>query len=164
ELLHDVQVASGARGVRAFVGRPRAIRAAINKAYNRDAHAFATLDREAHAEFTSMHGVYQRTPGTVAPPARQPPPGRTRTMPAAPEPKARHVDETYLETLNVLVTLLENQRPDLRGHSAHVARLMQKISERIGLANLSGLALQAAGYLHDLGKMDVYHLTALNVA
>jgi len=171
ELLHDVQVASGARGVRAFVGRPRAIRAAINKAYNGDVHAFATLDREAHAEFTSMHGVYERTLGTVAPPAREPPPERTLTMPAppvpapaAPEPKARHVDETYLETLNVLVTLLENQRPDLRGHSAHVARLMQKISERIGLANLSGLALQAAGYLHDLGKMDVYHLTALNVA
>ena len=50
--LHDVQLASGVKEVRAFVGGPRAVRAAISKAYNGDIHAFAVLDRSAHQQFT----------------------------------------------------------------------------------------------------------------
>ena len=54
---------------------------------------------------------------------------------AAPARGARGgLGEDYLETLNVLVTLLENTRADLRGHSAQVARLMRRISERIGVS------------------------------
>src|SRR5688572_21399339 len=60
EALHDVQVASGAKEVRAFVGRQRAIKAAIGKAYLGDIHAFAALDRDAHAQFTSMLNVFER--------------------------------------------------------------------------------------------------------
>ncbi|APR85826.1 GSPII E domain/HD domain/response regulator [Minicystis rosea] len=70
----------------------------------------------------------------------------------------------YIETLNVLVSLLESSRADLRGHSATVARLTRKTCERIGLSPLQTAAFTAAGYLHDLGKMGAYHLTALNVA
>ncbi len=69
-----------------------------------------------------------------------------------------------VETLNVLVSLLENGRPDLRGHSSMVARLTRKTCERIGLSPLQTAAFTAAAYLHDLGKMGAYHLTALNVA
>jgi response regulator RpfG family c-di-GMP phosphodiesterase len=69
-----------------------------------------------------------------------------------------------IETLNVLVSLLENSRADLRGHSAMVARLTRKTCERIGLSALQTAAFTAAAYLHDLGKMGAYHLTALNVA
>ena len=58
--LHDVQLASGAKEVRAFVGRPRAVRAAINKAYNGDIHAFAVLDRAAHQQFSTMLDIYER--------------------------------------------------------------------------------------------------------
>src|SRR5215207_2619333 len=58
--LHDVQLASAAKEVRAFVGRPRAVRAAINKAYNGDIHAFAVLDRSAHQQFSSMLDIYER--------------------------------------------------------------------------------------------------------
>ena len=36
--------------------------------------------------------------------------------------------------------------------------------ERIGLSTASTSAYVAAAYLHDLGKMGAYHLTALNVA
>jgi response regulator RpfG family c-di-GMP phosphodiesterase len=71
---------------------------------------------------------------------------------------------TYLETLNVLVSLIEQSRPDLRGHSAHVARLIKKSSERIGLSEAQKGHLVMAGYVHDLGKMSAYHLTALNVS
>src|SRR3954469_10907167 len=58
--INDVQVASGAKEVRAFVGRPRAIKAAIGKAYLGDIHAFAALDRDAHAQFTTMLNVFER--------------------------------------------------------------------------------------------------------
>src|SRR5882757_6409574 len=58
--LHDIQLASNLKEVRAFVGRPRSVRAAINKAFNGDIHAFATLDRSAHEQFTTMLNVYER--------------------------------------------------------------------------------------------------------
>jgi response regulator RpfG family c-di-GMP phosphodiesterase len=45
-----------------------------------------------------------------------------------------------------------------------VARLVRKTCERIGVSPLQIAAFSAAGYLHDLGKMGAYHLTALNVA
>jgi response regulator RpfG family c-di-GMP phosphodiesterase len=72
--------------------------------------------------------------------------------------------QAFVETLNVLITLLENGRDGLRGHSAQVARLMRKMGERIGIAPAELNAYVVAGYLHDLGKMGNYHLTALNVA
>lgn len=94
-------------------------------------------------------------PAAVEPAA---PPPRNRTTPTPPgEPE-------FLEALNVLVSLLENARPDLRGHSAMVARLVRRTCERIGLSPHSTEAIAAAGYLHDLGKMGAYHLTSLNVA
>lgn len=70
----------------------------------------------------------------------------------------------YLETLNVLVSLLESSRPDLRGHSASVARLMKTACERMALGPTQTVELVCAAYLHDLGKAGAYHLTALNVA
>jgi len=173
--LHDVQLASGVKEVRAFVGRPRAVKAAISKAYNGDIHAFAILDRDAHAQFSNMLNVFERN--LVS--------DESLTLSLAKEAsqgervlgekdfKARKLgasgsggvgDESFQELLNVLITLLENARPDLRGHSAHVARLTKKIAERIGLSETTKSAYVVASYLHDLGKMGAYHLTALNVA
>jgi response regulator RpfG family c-di-GMP phosphodiesterase len=175
--LQDVQLASGAKEVRAFVGRPRAVKAAISKAYNGDIHAFAALDSDAHAQFATMMNVFERNlvseESLAVALAKDAVGERVLTdadleqgrKAAAGGAKGRGVnDESYLETLNVLITLLENSRPDLRGHSAHVARLMKKISERIGLSEISMAAMQIAGFIHDLGKMGTYHLTALNVA
>jgi response regulator RpfG family c-di-GMP phosphodiesterase len=70
----------------------------------------------------------------------------------------------FIETLNVLVSLLESSRQDLRGHSAMVARLVRKTCERIGLAPGLASAFVVAAHLHDLGKMGTYHLTPFNVA
>jgi response regulator RpfG family c-di-GMP phosphodiesterase len=174
QALHDVQVASGVKEVRAFVGRQRAIKAAIGKAYLGDIHAFASLDRDAHAQFTSMLDVFERNlvseESLTMSLAREATTGeRVITASDLQEnrggaPARGGLGEDYLETLNVLVTLLENTRSDLRGHSSQTARLMRRVSERIGVSEFVLSAHCAAGYLHDLGKMSAYHLTALNVA
>jgi response regulator RpfG family c-di-GMP phosphodiesterase len=70
----------------------------------------------------------------------------------------------FIESLNVLVSLLENNRAELRGHSSMVARLTRKTCERIGLSPTQIAATVASAYLHDIGKMGAYHLTALNVS
>ena len=70
----------------------------------------------------------------------------------------------YMESLRVLVGLLENERRNLRGHSATVARLALDICERISLPDDHVRDVVLASYLHDFGKMGALHLTALNVA
>jgi response regulator RpfG family c-di-GMP phosphodiesterase len=176
QAINDVQVASGVKEVRAFVGRPRAIKAAIGKAYLGDIHAFAALDRDAHAQFTSMLDVFERNlvseESLTMSLAREATTGErvltgSDLEHAGKQQAARGrgaLDDAYLETLNVLVSLLENSRQELRGHSAQVARLMRRISERIGVSEFVLSAHVAAAYVHDLGKMGAYHLTALNAA
>ncbi len=173
--LHDVQLASGAKEVRAFVGRARAVRAAINKAYNGDIHAFAVLDRAAHEQFTTLLNAYERNlvseESMAVSLANE---GTPRERVLSGDELEKGASDTagtgsvgsgsYLEILNVLVSLIEQSRPDLRGHSALVARLMKKISERIGLSEAQAGRMVMAAYLHDIGKMSAYHLTALNVS
>ncbi|MEM6786748.1 MAG: HD domain-containing phosphohydrolase [Myxococcota bacterium] len=71
---------------------------------------------------------------------------------------------SLLESLRVLVGLLENERPNTRGHSAVVAQLAANICERVNLTDGETQPVLIASYLHDLGKMGDKHLTALNVA
>jgi response regulator RpfG family c-di-GMP phosphodiesterase len=70
----------------------------------------------------------------------------------------------YIETLNVLVALLEQERGELRGHSMLVVRIARRMCERLGLTSDESDAIAIASYLHDLGKSSALHLTALNVA
>jgi response regulator RpfG family c-di-GMP phosphodiesterase len=69
---------------------------------------------------------------------------------------------SFVELLNVLVSLLESSRADLRGHSALVARLMRRMAEKLSLEPGTTAMLVAAAFIHDLGKMGQYHLTPLN--
>ena len=93
-----------------------------------------------------------------------PAPAPEPAKPAAPPPPPVTLTTDYVETLNVLVSLLENTRPDLRGHSAQCARLMKRLADRMGLSPVQGAAFAVAAYIHDIGKAGTYHLTALNVA
>ena len=70
----------------------------------------------------------------------------------------------YLESLRVLVGLLESDRAQLRAHSSAVARFSMSLCERISLPKQHTQAIVLASYLHDLGKMGSLHLTALNTA
>jgi response regulator RpfG family c-di-GMP phosphodiesterase len=72
---------------------------------------------------------------------------------------------SYIETVKVLVSLLDQGRGELRGHSAHVAALSVKIADRLAMSQAEKNSLLVAAYLHDVGKTDsAYHLTALNVS
>lgn len=173
--IQEIKLAASLKDVHAFVARPASVKAAINKAYNGDIHAFAVLDRSAHEQFTTMLNVYERNLVSEESMSLSLADERGRVQmfderdlkdQRSPAVAGRGgvTSDSYLETLNVLISLIENSRPDLRGHSAQVARLMKKISERIGLSEQDRAAMVLAGYIHDLGKMSAYHLTALNVA
>lgn len=176
EMLDEVRLASGAKEVRALVVRPAAAKAAFNKVYLGDIHAFANIDKKAQEQFAMLMNVYERnllTEDSMSV-ALAKTTERERMISADDFERARGpskasvaggiAPDDYIETLNVLVSLIENGRADLRGHSAQVARLARKLAERLGLEarEINGIAI--AAYLHDLGKTGAYHLTALNVA
>ncbi len=69
----------------------------------------------------------------------------------------------YLETLNVLVTLIEQLQQDRGGHSMRVARVCEQVGERIGLTPPQVQGILVAAYLHDVGVSSASHVTALDV-
>jgi response regulator RpfG family c-di-GMP phosphodiesterase len=187
ESLHEAQLASGAREVKAVLARPAAVRALISKAYTGDIHAFAMFDRQAHEQLQAMlHGPGRRI---VLDPAKSdanfepqtsrfervlepkdlsksaaPKPVKTAPVPppaAAPSEKSGS-GASFVELLHVLVSLLETSRADLRGHSAQVARLMRRMAEKMSLDATTTAVLVSAAFVHDLGKMGSFHLTSLN--
>ncbi len=72
--------------------------------------------------------------------------------------------EVYLETLGVLVTLIEQLNQDRGGHSMRVARVSQQICERIRLTKPQVQGILIAAYLHDLGVSADSHLTPFDAA
>jgi response regulator RpfG family c-di-GMP phosphodiesterase len=207
DMLRNVQSISGVKSVKAFVARPRAVRAAIARAHAGDLQAFARLEAASQAD---MRGFLDVRGGTEAPPARPPtiervrkppelpkaspppvpsppsppvpaspeersrlgslgppPPSPAAAAPAAlpiPERSASYTLDEMTDLLNVLISLLENTRVDLRGHSAQVGRLMRRVVERMNLPPRIIGALVVAAYVHDLGKMAQFHLTPLNAS
>jgi response regulator RpfG family c-di-GMP phosphodiesterase len=177
EALRELTMTSSLREVRAFVARPAAVKAALSKAYGGDIHAFAVLDRTAHEQFKTMLNVYERNLLSDEEMARSLADTNTRertigegsigkqsTGSASASGAGGPGADAYLEMINVMVSLLENGRAELRGHSGHVARITKKMCERVGIAKVEVNAIVAAAYLHDLGKMSAYHLTSLNVS
>jgi response regulator RpfG family c-di-GMP phosphodiesterase len=176
-VVQELKVVAAVKQVQLFVGRPRAVKAAIVKAYGGDIHAFAALDRGAHEQFTTMLNVFERnlvSEESMATSLARESVTRERVL-TTNDLESGHSEgnflrqegvglDAYQETLNVLITVLENGRGELRGHSAHVVRLMRKLAERIGVSDMQKVAFVIAAQLHDLGKMGTYHLTALNVA
>jgi response regulator RpfG family c-di-GMP phosphodiesterase len=177
ESLREVQLASGAREVKAILARPAAVKALIAKAYGGDIHAFALLDRQAHAQFQAMLDVYERNVVSDDSVAMSVARAETKTLGRermlSPEDMSRAAATTgktesgtfsasFLELLNVLVSLLESTRVDLRGHSSEVARLARRIADKMGFDAAANAALVAGAFVHDLGKMGPYHLTTLN--
>jgi response regulator RpfG family c-di-GMP phosphodiesterase len=72
--------------------------------------------------------------------------------------------EVYLETLSVLVTLIEQLNQDRGGHSMRVARVCQQVGERIRLTTPQVQGILIAAYLHDVGVSADSHVTPFDVA
>ncbi len=72
--------------------------------------------------------------------------------------------QVYLETLNVLVTLIEQLNRDRGGHAARVARLCEQLGDRIRLTKTQVQGILIAAYLHDVGISTESHVTPLDVA
>jgi response regulator RpfG family c-di-GMP phosphodiesterase len=194
EALRNAQGVSQARRIQAIVARPRAVRSAIARAYGGDVSAFAWMDLEAQGEMYgfgavtrgSRFGDARSTPIQAPPqPLQRPPTGgfEVQPLPVAPapppaaapvaaaptaraktEPGITHAFDDVLEMMNVFVSLLENDRPDLRGHSAQVGRLTRRVGEKMAVPREVISSYVAAAYAHDVGKAGQYHLTALNVS
>jgi response regulator RpfG family c-di-GMP phosphodiesterase len=180
DTIREVQLASGAREIKPVLARPAAVKALIAKAYGGDIHSFALLDRQAHMQFHAMLDAYEsnlltddaRTTSVARSEAKM----RSRERVLSEKDMAHNAAAatgeagesasaaSTLELLNVLVSLIEGSRADLRGHSSEVARLARQMAEKMGLDEAGVGALVAAGYVHDLGKMGQYHLTSLNCA
>ncbi|MDO9018573.1 MAG: DUF4388 domain-containing protein [Deltaproteobacteria bacterium] len=175
-VLSTVQQASNARDVRVYVARPAAVRAAILKHYAGELYAFAQVDTTGREQYLSMIDLYAQhsIQGPTAPSSAPATPTTERRervvsdsdVARAPmrAPSSATSKASFLELATVLVSLLENNRGELRGHSPLVSRWMRKLAERIRLAPEEVHALVLAALLHDVGKAATYHLTALNVA
>jgi len=89
---------------------------------------------------------------------------RSGTMPPSSAVASQQIlqHETTVELLTVMVSLLENNRQELRGHSSQVARLLRRVAERMNLDRAETYAIIVAGLVHDIGRMGQFHLTSLN--
>ncbi len=184
DVAKQVQIATNAKEVRVYVSRPAAVRAAIGKHYGGDIHAFAHVDIKGIEQYRSMMNAYERnliSEESLATAIGSAERRKERVIDGASIKRGDHraaggrpaatggqsvgvANEDYLETLTVLVSLLENNRGELRGHSALMARVIRKAAERIGLSPAEVQSMVCAALLHDIGKTGSYHLTALNVA
>ncbi|MDB4975046.1 MAG: Two-component system response regulator OmpR [Myxococcaceae bacterium] len=220
EIAREVRMVTRVPNVRPYLARPAAVRAAINKHYNGDIHAFSKVEQRNVKKTEAMfrgygHNMFdeetiasrsatglrstltalpdpqtgsrplpdppsyerpledlrQSRPGLGVPPP-VPPAASTREFPAPARmtpislggQESSVTFASSIEVQNVLVSLLENQRQELRGHSAQVSRFMQKLGDHMQLSRADVYALRLCGLLHDVGKTSSYHLTALNVA
>jgi response regulator RpfG family c-di-GMP phosphodiesterase len=150
-----------------------------------------SIKRGSVKRITADSSLSAPPPPMAPPPVPQPQPSRSVRQPSQPEflppaqepssltnrlgsiaddahdSKSGHLsnpfhNDTTIELLTVMVSLLENARQELRGHSSQVARLLRRVAERMNLDKGDTYAIVVAGHIHDLGKMGQFHLTALN--
>lgn len=182
-MLDEIALITGMSEVYAYVGLRSAIAAAIKKHYYGDPTAFAALEaggpQALRADVSTMASAYEsssQTGGRNAPSLQL----RFETDPRMRLKAATHVgrmptklgdaltlmgprgglgENDYVETLNILVGLLEQSRPHHRGHSGQLARQAAIVGRRMGLPPKELSALAIAAYLHDLGKPADRHFT-----
>jgi HD-GYP domain-containing protein (c-di-GMP phosphodiesterase class II) len=186
-MLAEIQELSGAREVKAFVARPAAVAACIRKHHAGEVGAFAGLgpvgvSASFDAQVLLPDGrlappaasvspapaqVQSRTPADPVP--RSAPAGRRELEPperphATPSTSASTstVDARVTAALEVAATLADASRGELRGHSSVVALLVRRMGELRGLPADELVALYSAGLVHDFGKPNEVHVTALS--
>jgi HD-GYP domain-containing protein (c-di-GMP phosphodiesterase class II) len=175
KLMDEIALVTGMTEVYAYVGLRSTIAAAIRKHYYGDPTAFASLEGGAQmrTDVSAIATAYESTTGTVPKSSLQlradtdarirlqrlGPPGRPNTSrsEALLSSRGTVADTDYIETLNILVTMLERDRKHHRGHSAQLARQAAVVARRLGLPPRDVASVSIAGYMHDLGKPPERH-------
>ena len=182
EGLEEARIISGMEKVQVYVAQRDAVRALIKKHYQGDVHAFDMLDKEKQSKFDEtmeMHidpsleqsiQVEERAePMSSGPAVSKSAKGSqitsswTRAIEAV-RKGSLVSDNDFIETLNILVGLIEMQIENRQGHSARVAKAVKRISERMGLKEHQIHHNIIAAYLHELGKRASSHLTLMSIA
>ena len=168
-LVKEIAIVTDMTEVFAYVGVRSAIQAAIKKHYYGDPTAFSSMQSGAsmQQDARKLAGAYEgnesRIEGT-----RSSSSGSGKTSSRVNPTQLREAlgavrgtvgENDFVETLNILVSLLEMPRKEFRGHSAQVARQSQLIARRIGLQPRDVSHTSVAAYLHDLGKKPDKHFT-----
>ena len=185
-LVKEITLVTEMDEVFAYVGVRSAIVAAIKKHYYGDHTAFAALEQGGvqalRSDVATMQRAYDSDSRIGPVPGSNPGQsvmldgsGRSRETSTGKGTSSRvnptqlrealgavrgTVGETdFVETLNILVGLMEMNRKEFRGHSAQVARQSTLIARRIGLSPRDVAHISIASYLHDLGKRPDKHFT-----
>lgn len=182
-LIDEILLVTNMQEIYAYVGLRSAISAAIKKHYYGDPTAFAALEsggpQALRSDVSAMSGAYEsssQSSGKSAPglqlrfdtDARMRVKATTQVgrMPtqlrdpvSSVGPRGGLAENDYIETLNILVGMLEQSRPHHRGHSAQLARQASIVGRRLGMPPKELAALAIAAYLHDLGKPNDKHFS-----
>ncbi len=184
--IEELKIVANLTDAVVFVGTRASLIAAIRRHYYGDSAAFDDLDPLkdtrglmpatdiVQAIFATPSGL--GAPQVAAPPESQRSAGEALAPGSAGPASLRQAvdfvqrsslmsDNDFVETLNVLVGLLELRRRDaFRAHSAAVAKHARVIAQRMGLSPREINHVTIAAYLHDLGKRPDRHLTLLATA
>lgn len=177
DLVNEIALVTAMNEVYPMIGMRRAIRAAIKKHYYGDPTAFEALEQGA-APLSSRPAASSSAPspdtnsrlgpaptdgprrgGTSAGGKTSAPANPTQMREALGAMRGNVTENDYLETVAILVGLLEMPRKDFRGHSAHVARQASLIARRMGVPPREAGHTAIAAHLHDLGKREDKHFT-----
>jgi HD-GYP domain-containing protein (c-di-GMP phosphodiesterase class II)/DNA-binding NarL/FixJ family response regulator len=163
-----------------FVGMRGAVQAAIKKHYYGDPTAFSALEsgpavshRVSSSESQISRG-YESSESRIAEVSgRTGVSGSGRSSSRINPTQLREAlgavrgtvgENDFVETLNILIGLLELPRKEFRGHSGLVARQSSLIARRLGLQPRDVSHTSVAAYLHDLGKRADRHYTLISLA
>ena len=185
-LVKEITLVTEMDEVFAYVGVRSAISAAIKKHYYGDHTAFAALEQGGvqalRSDVSTMQRAYDGESRVGPIPGSNPGQsvlldgsGRHRETSTGKGTSSRvnptqlrealgavrgTVGETdFVETLNILVGLMEMNRKEFRGHSAQIARQATLIGRRMALSPRDVAHISIAAYLHDLGKPPNRHFT-----
>ncbi len=188
-LVAEITLVTRMEEVFAYVGVRSAILAAIKKHYYGDHTAFSALEhggvQALRNDVSTMQRAYDSDSRSSPIPGSNPgqsvmldgsgrEPSSSRGSSSRANPTLLRealgavrgtIGETdFVETLNILVGLMEMNRKEFRGHSAQVARQSALIARRMALPPRDIAHISIASYLHDLGKRSDKHFTLTALA
>ncbi len=177
EAIDEVRIVSGFNEIQVFVAHRDAIRAMIRKHYRGDINAFDMLEDKNNIDAEAGRAISSASiqieedirPGERGPVVAEVDDivaHKTSSWTKAIEQvrdSSLVSDNDFIETLNILVGLVEMQLPNRQGHSARVARITKAVSECLSLDERATNHNITSAYLHDLGKRASLHLTLLSI-